>query len=707
MRVRCPHCSQSIEFAPELESQSVVCPTCGSEVGLLSPDDPTATMPVSELPVLEHFELIEEVGMGQFGRVWKAKDEELDRLVAVKMPHKRRLSKQEAGYFLREARSAARLNHPNIVSVFEVGVVEQTMYIVSEYIDGPSMRLWKEMRKPQPEEAARVCRQIALALDYAHGEGIIHRDLKPSNVILDELGEPHIADFGLAKQEGAEATIAVTGQVIGTPAYMAPEQIRNGHRVDRRSDVYSLGVVMYELLTGKRPFSGGRRVLFQQVLYDDPPLPRSINRSVPRDLQTICLKALEKRPADRYQTAAEFAEDLERFLSGETIHARPTPTMVRAARWAKRRPAVISSVVLALLVLILTPLAFLKREHETPRGANTPSTHSRLVPEVRGPVVSIITDPPGAHVVLIPLDERSGFLAPDRAISAGTSPLRRKLEPGWYLVVAHTEDKSKFHEVYRHVPGEHEKLAGVFPFNSWRKSDEGVIELPTITLFDQQPLTQEMVHVEGGRFEMSSVGLSGPQEVDIPNFFVDATEVTYGQIEQANLGLPSSMEELKLTRDHPVVQLTWFAAATYAERMGKRLLLDAEYVYLDTAGGTQRGAEFWPARIDDTPIPVHAPNVDRLSWNRLSRPLLGIRSNVMEWTDSWMAGQHLGEHYRIIRGGLGLSASPEQAQPFRPPVRIVTLRVAKHANLGFRCARSERPRLAPSDFLIYKELPRK
>lgn len=353
LQIRCPHCHNPIQIVDDAPLEQITCDSCGSNFNLVGARSTVAYR--EEKKNLGRFRLEEQVGVGQFGSVWKAYDGELQRTVAIKIPRPGQVEQVGAEQFLREARAAAQVRHPNIVSVYEIGRQDETLYIVSDFVEGASLRQWLTAQKLTTREAAELCAEIAHALHAAHEAGVVHRDVKPANIMLDMAGRPHVTDFGLAKRNAAEVTMTAAGHLLGTPAYMSPEQAQGeAHSVDRRSDIYSLGVILYELLTGGLPFRGETRMLIVQILRDEPPSPRRLNGRIPRDLDTICMKCLQKEPARRYATAKELAEELRRFLAGRPILARPITRVQRGWRWCRRNPAVASlaGTIAALLVLL-------------------------------------------------------------------------------------------------------------------------------------------------------------------------------------------------------------------------------------------------------------------------------------------------------------------------------------------------------------------
>lgn len=338
MQMHCPYCetSSTLDLGDELDT--VTCPTCGRELTTDEALDETELVDSSD-EFIAHFKLVEMVGRGGFGKVWRATDTVLDRTVAVKVAHNVGNEQRDFDAFIREARTAARLKHPNVVTVHEVGRRGDRVFIVSDFVEGLTLKQWKEIRGVDPRKAAEICSKIALAVYHAHEAGIVHRDLKPSNVLMGKDDEPFVTDFGIAKRMEGDATFSVDGRIVGTPAYMSPEQARGDSKnVGPRSDIYSIGVILFELLTGDLPFRGDRQMLLYQILNDDPDSPRRFNGAVSKDLETICLKCLEKDPANRFESAEELALELDRYVQGEPIKSRGITTAERLWRRYTRDP---------------------------------------------------------------------------------------------------------------------------------------------------------------------------------------------------------------------------------------------------------------------------------------------------------------------------------------------------------------------------------
>jgi WD40 repeat protein len=332
-------------------ASDVICPTCGRTVG------PVLASQLSEEMhrTIGGYQLLQEVGRGGLGRVYKAYDARLRREVAIKMLSGPYADKDALARFRREAEVPARLQHPNIVQVFDVGEQEGVSYIVMEFMRGGNLKV-KLAGEPIPSpDAAHLVATLARTMQFAHTHGIVHRDLKPANVLLTEEGIPRISDFGLAQlpQSGAE-NLTQSGAIVGTPAYMAPEQAQPGSQaISVRTDIWALGAMLYEMLSGRPPFRAQTyQEVLRQVVTDEPVPPRRLQPKVSRDLETICLKCLQKEPQRRYATAGELADDLHRFLDGEPIRARPVSSAERLWRWCRRRP-VIASLMAALAINVL------------------------------------------------------------------------------------------------------------------------------------------------------------------------------------------------------------------------------------------------------------------------------------------------------------------------------------------------------------------
>jgi WD40 repeat protein/tRNA A-37 threonylcarbamoyl transferase component Bud32 len=354
----CPVCREPYAAVPPPPSAGTLAqPTLDWDTAI-PPESPRPAKPLSRVG---DYEILQELGRGGMGVVLKARDVKLNRFVALKMIVSGRFAgSEERERFQREAESVARLHHPHIVQIYAVAEHDGQPFVALEFVEGGTLSGFLN-HTPQPAPpAARLTELLARAIHYAHERGIVHRDLKPGNVLLAADGSPRVADFGLAKILERDDDLTSPEAVLGTPSYMAPEQAAGRSRkqpLGPAVDVYALGAILYEMLTGRPPFRG-ETVLdtLQQVCTQEPIPPSRLQPRCPRDLETVCLKCLEKEPVRRYTSAGELAEDLRRFQAGEPIHARPIGPGMRLLKWAKRRPA-LAALAATTAVFFLSALA--------------------------------------------------------------------------------------------------------------------------------------------------------------------------------------------------------------------------------------------------------------------------------------------------------------------------------------------------------------
>ncbi|MCY2986811.1 MAG: protein kinase [Planctomycetota bacterium] len=346
------------------QESATLAPASVAGEATLPPGDSSAELPRpgTKVRYFGDYELLEEIARGGMGVVYKARQISLNRIVALKLILAGQLaSEQDIRRFRAEAVAAANLDHPGIVAIYEVGEQQGQQFFSMAFIEGESLA-GKVARGPlAPREAAEIIRAVTEAAQYAHERGVIHRDLKPANILLDAAGHPRITDFGLAKRVTGDSNLTASGQVMGTPSYMPPEQAAGKrHEIQPVSDVYALGAVLYTLLTGRPPFQAATPLdTLYQVLEQEPVAPRRLNARVPKDLETICFKAMEKDPANRYRTAGDMGADLDRYLNGFSIRARRVSPVGRTLRWVNRSRTVAASLVgVVALALVATLFAY-------------------------------------------------------------------------------------------------------------------------------------------------------------------------------------------------------------------------------------------------------------------------------------------------------------------------------------------------------------
>ncbi|MBI4614068.1 MAG: protein kinase [Planctomycetes bacterium] len=643
------------------------------------------------------YEILEEIGRGGMGVVYRARHQALGREVALKVllvegePRPSQVRR-----FAREGLSIARLDHPNIVRIYEWGRDGDIHFIAMPLVPGDALDDLIEKGTLSRTKAARLVESVARALHYAHEAGVVHRDLKPGNIRVDEEGNPVLLDFGLAQLVGEETdSLTRTGQALGTPYYMSPEQCRGEKEsVDRRTDVYAAGVILYELLTGRRPFSGRDAVeIYRRIQEDDPIAPRSIDPRVPRALEAVCLKAMARRREDRYPAAADLADDLARHLKGDAVRARPAGALRRLrGRLRRARVAILCGTAalagIAGTAAILVPRGDSEVDAEKEEANQEEGVEAGLA--ARGLFLySLSTRPPGCRVWARRLD--SGWEGEE--FDLGSTPVEPvPLPAGFYAI--RVEDPAGRVAVQ------------TFPVEVGRGGKRVVQDL------DLAQVPEGMALVPAGPCVVGPP--SAEDEIDLPAFAIDRTEVTIQDYARFVRSLESPYRRLQFLPfydadrpepaedstewlggeppagklDFPVSNISYGAARHYAFWASKRLPAAGEWE--KAARGIDRRP--FPWGWDDQPSLVNAlwPDASPPVTSSFLMPagalpggaspygLLHVLGNVREWTST---GTDVGR--LAVRGG----GFPDQGplHPWDPGVADAGWTML---HLGFRCARS-------------------
>ena len=644
--------------------------------------------------LIKQFELQTILGQGGFGIVWRAKDKRLQRDVAIKVPRSDRLAHADRSMFLREARAAAKLKHPNIIAIHEVGEDDSEVFIVSELIDGVSLKVWLESHKLTANAAAQLIAKLAKAVQHAHDKKIVHRDLKPANVLMDQHGEPHVADFGLAKRDTGEESLSIQGKLMGTPAYMAPEQARGDHSaIDPRTDVYALGAIFYELLTGVRPFRGEIGILLEQVKNAPPEAPRAIKPEIPRDLEAICLKCLAKDRAKRYASAAALAEDIHLYLAGETLRGIPAALPNRIWKWFNRKRHYV--IAIGLTFFLAATVA---------GGVAWQFRGTKPIPvDLRQ--VNFVTEPEDCEITVVAVNPQTGEPDPARIQHAkGRTPLTMTLEPADYLVVA-VLDETRFHEVHRHVPPLSETVPTSGNASSWILEPSGHIGLPKVRI-PRSDVTHSMGLVEKSNrlAEPQAANSAAVRAWRISSFYVDTREITVEDIELWGIrdhGAANWEKEKRAVAQPglgpgPFSTVRFGLALNIVEAEGKRLPSAAELYYL--AEHLEKRESSTVNEKDGTDILV-LPDRSRIA---------GLHSGVWEWTSTKPVGPFTGLplgihkkaadlHFKVVGCG---ELNDNLKVPLTSSTSKTGFRTAlEHSSaIGIRGVRSSKPRRKPIDF---------
>jgi serine/threonine-protein kinase len=708
------------------------------------------------LAKLEGFQIVSELGRGGMGIVYRAWQERLERWVALKcLPAAFSEDPERLGRFRQEARLTAQLTEHGIIQVHDIVEAGNTPILVLPYIDGcdlarvikqrQALQEGKAVDHPHPWASLSEKDYLTVILPFfdkvldslvrLHGAGVLHRDLKPSNILLDKNANGWLTDFGLARM-GHLDTSAQPGHGMGTPGFMGPEQWEGDENIDARTDVFSIGVTIYQALTLKLPYGKTK------IKDSTPPaqLPKTSTRSWPSHLDLVLQKAIEPNRGMRYPSVAELRDDWLRVRKGRLPEQIPIST----PRWLFHAASSKASLIVAALAVSLATVLAIILWTPTPRPLRT---------------VHVATEPAGAKLALVPLSAADGTPQYDKAFQpSGSTPVTvSKVPPGDYLVIVEVENHG-FHEVYRRVPEPEEAPPNLFPMKNYEhlkftERPDKSIELPLITVPEYEE-HRRMALFPGGTFTMGTLdfGAGLPPapvyERSVESFYLDQQEVTVGEFRnKIKEGIPKELETTSLNEDDAIRLVNFDQAVHFAELIGKRLPDETEYEYAATNAGTQRfpwgnGDSALPfmgastvgllaSAIERGPVQSSSALIVQRSkyfprfpaWpigrvkaasashdkTRTDPPVYGLFSNVAEWTSSWYSappGVDLSQaektvfkpDLRIVRGGpyCVLTGDPQPQGKNRNDVwdarfRYGISRDQAHLGLGFRCARSVQP----------------
>jgi serine/threonine protein kinase len=580
------------------------------------------------------------------------------------------LSPRLRNRFVREARTAAALRHPNIITVYDTGEEGMWCWIAMERCTGPSLSKYlADGPSIAPDSACRLVVSIADAVEYAHAHGMLHRDLKPSNILLEpRIAEPvtlddyvpKLTDFGLAKWLASDPDDTHTGVRLGTLSYMAPEQVEGRTaEIGPATDVYGLGVLLYQLLTGRLPFTGETdSKVISGLLLDNPPSPRRQRKEVSRALEAIVLKALSKKPAERYPSARAMATDLRRYLTGESTQARPLSLFQRMIKKVRQCPAATLAGVAALAAVgLLIHSDRLSRENHELRGIQT---------------ILLETNPSGARVVFVPRDEQTGESLGTKAVRPNhRSPIRQELRPGNYLVVADLGN-GRFQENYFEVPRHGSKVIVDGMRKNLLAAADGTLRLGTIKI---PPLSV----TDGMALVTSTSDPAGGTEQVAP-FYMDTHEFTVAEYKRIFPTRSPNRLGKPVNDDDPMC-LSYREVLEISDHLGKRPPTEREYA------AAMRHCRFTSSGSDRTDtVP----------------PITGLLTGVAEWTSSCagvyeVVALHFGTvrfRTKVVRAAdlVVIENGPRAGDPIRDPA--LRVEIATHSTkpgLGFRFVRSAKP----------------